>query len=102
MVVADVSSSGRFKPSVVKEIIAGVLNEQLAGKEFSVDNTSGWTKEISDEIKKRLKGANSLPIISPGRRCLDGAATRCSSLMCYDCAREQPWSWIGTSLLYKW
>ena len=40
----------------MKKILAGVLNEMLAGKEFNADATGQWTKEISDAVKVKLKG----------------------------------------------
>jgi hypothetical protein len=40
----------------VKEIIAEVLKEKLTGVVYHADNTSLWCREISDEIKQKLKG----------------------------------------------
>ena len=47
----------RFKPLVAKEIIRAVLNERLAGKTYSTDDSAKWTKEIATAIKLKLKGA---------------------------------------------
>lgn len=40
----------------MKEIIAEVLKEKLTGVVYHADNTSLWCREISDEIKQKLKG----------------------------------------------
>ena len=58
--------AGKFKPSAAKEILAAVLNEKLAGKEFSADLTTQWTKEIADEVKTRLKGRPTEPAPTRG------------------------------------
>ena len=65
--------AGKFKPSAAKEILAAVLNEKLAGKEFSADLTTQWTKEIADEVKTRLKGRPIEP--APTRGGLTSAPT---------------------------
>jgi hypothetical protein len=33
-----------------------VLHSKLTGVQYHADNTSGWTTEIADEIKTKLKG----------------------------------------------
>lgn len=33
-----------------------VLRSKLTGVQYHADNTSGWTTEIADEIKTKLKG----------------------------------------------
>jgi hypothetical protein len=43
---------------VAKEIIKSVLQERLAGKQYSTDDTAKWTKEIASAIKQRLKGTS--------------------------------------------
>ena len=47
--------ANKFKASKVKEMLAVVLNEKLRDQKFNADSTTQWTKEISDEIKSRLK-----------------------------------------------
>ena len=34
-----------------------VLNEMLAEKQYDAEETTAWCKEISSEIKEKLKGA---------------------------------------------
>lgn len=46
----------RFRPVIVKECIHNILNERLTGKRYDTEETIAWTKEISDEIKLRLRG----------------------------------------------
>ena len=46
----------RFKASRAKEIMQEVLKTKLAGTAYHADNTSTWAREISDEIKSKLKG----------------------------------------------
>eukprot|EP00002_Diphylleia_rotans_P013545 TRINITY_DN2645_c0_g1_i5.p1 TRINITY_DN2645_c0_g1~~TRINITY_DN2645_c0_g1_i5.p1 ORF type:complete len:130 (-),score=26.32 TRINITY_DN2645_c0_g1_i5:153-542(-) len=45
----------KFRPALVKETIRAVLNEKLNGLQYHPEHTSQWTREISDEIKTRLK-----------------------------------------------
>ncbi|EEH54608.1 dynein light chain Tctex2b [Micromonas pusilla CCMP1545] len=45
----------RFKPGAVKAIIAECLKDKLAGKPYDPDECSMWAREISDEIKQRVK-----------------------------------------------
>ena len=44
-----------FRPGKVKEIMADVLKSRLEGLEYDPDNCSTWCREISDEVKQRLK-----------------------------------------------
>jgi len=44
-----------FRPGKVKEIMAEVLKSRLEGLEYDPDNCSTWCREISDEVKQRLK-----------------------------------------------
>ena len=39
----------------MKEIIGSVLRDKLTGVVYHGDNTSLWCREISDEIKQKLK-----------------------------------------------
>ena len=48
----------KFPVGKVRGIISEVLNERLTGKSYQADHTSSWTKEISDEVKNRIKGLN--------------------------------------------
>ncbi|ESO98751.1 hypothetical protein LOTGIDRAFT_203677 [Lottia gigantea] len=45
----------KFRPAIVKETIHSVLTEFLADKTYSADDTTDWTKTISDTIKQKLK-----------------------------------------------
>ncbi|CAG5119723.1 unnamed protein product [Candidula unifasciata] len=47
--------SQKFRPAAVKEVIHLVLTEKLQGKSYSPEDTTVWTKEISDAVKSRLK-----------------------------------------------
>ncbi|GFN94408.1 TCTEX1 domain-containing protein 2 [Plakobranchus ocellatus] len=47
--------SQKFRPINVKEMIHVVLGEMLAGKTYNAEETTSWTKDIADTIKKRLK-----------------------------------------------
>lgn len=44
-----------FKPKVVEEIMNDTLAEMLGGKEYDVNETTNWTKEIATVIKNKLK-----------------------------------------------
>ena len=46
----------RFKPAVVKDTIRQILQEKLQEKQYSSDQVTIWTKEISNAIIQRLKG----------------------------------------------
>jgi hypothetical protein len=46
----------RFRPQIVKEAIHQVLEERLNGQDYSLENTPTWAKEISDEIRNKMKG----------------------------------------------
>ena len=50
----------RFRPINVKEMIHVVLGEMLSGKTYNSEETASWTRDISDTIKKRLKGMQCL------------------------------------------
>lgn len=47
--------SQKFRPVNVKEMIHVVLGEMLSGKTYDAEETTNWTKDIADTIKKRLK-----------------------------------------------
>ena len=46
----------RFRPVAVKAVIHNVLNEELSGKQYSMEEANSWCKNISDSIKDKLKG----------------------------------------------
>lgn len=46
----------RFRQVIVKETIHNVLNEHLSGKSYDAEETTEWTRRISDDIKLKLKG----------------------------------------------
>ncbi|GAQ87618.1 hypothetical protein KFL_003650090 [Klebsormidium nitens] len=48
--------SKRFRPAKARTIMSQVLRSKLTGVQYHADNTSGWTTEIADEIKTKLKG----------------------------------------------
>ncbi|XP_005100157.1 tctex1 domain-containing protein 2 [Aplysia californica] len=47
--------SQKFRPVNVKEMLHTVLGEKLTGKTYSSEDTTAWTKEISETIRDRLK-----------------------------------------------
>ena len=44
----------RFRPPIVKDVIHGILVEELGDKQYSVEESTDWSKKISDTIKTRL------------------------------------------------
>ena len=46
----------RFRPAIVKECIHQVLVERLHDKSYDGEEVMEWSKNISDEIKNKLKG----------------------------------------------
>lgn len=53
--------SQKFRPAAAKTIISAVLAERLNDKMYNPESTAQWTREISDEIKNRLKTELDLP-----------------------------------------
>eukprot|EP00965_Chrysotila_dentata_P130591 4317224-Pleurochrysis_carterae.AAC.4 len=49
----------KFRPAVVKTVIASVLAERLSDKIYNAESTAGLTREISDEIKSAPAAINS-------------------------------------------
>ncbi len=47
----------KFPVGKVEEIIREVLADRLGEATYQSDQSSTWTKEISDEVKNRIKGA---------------------------------------------
>ncbi len=47
----------RFRPLVIKDVIHQVLKELLHEKEYSSEEAKTLSKELSDSIQSRLKGA---------------------------------------------
>ena len=45
----------KFRPGAVKETIHSILNETLAGKTYEVDKVAEWSKDISDQIRTKIK-----------------------------------------------
>eukprot|EP01137_Pigoraptor_chileana_P004967 Opistho-2@47380 len=45
----------KFRPPAVKEVIRQVLNDRLTDKTYKVEEVAEWTRDIADEIKRRLK-----------------------------------------------
>eukprot|EP01116_Phalansterium_solitarium_P019463 TRINITY_DN5441_c0_g1_i1.p1 TRINITY_DN5441_c0_g1~~TRINITY_DN5441_c0_g1_i1.p1 ORF type:complete len:136 (-),score=14.56 TRINITY_DN5441_c0_g1_i1:472-879(-) len=52
------SFKGKYRQTVVKEIIKDVLHTKLQGSTYHAENTSQWTREIADDIKAKLKELN--------------------------------------------
>lgn len=46
----------RFKPLCAKEIIHDVLFDHLATKSYDAQAAVQWSKDIADNIEKRIKG----------------------------------------------
>uniref|UniRef100_A0A7S3GHW7 Uncharacterized protein n=1 Tax=Palpitomonas bilix TaxID=652834 RepID=A0A7S3GHW7_9EUKA len=46
-----------FKVEEAKEVITSVLKDRLGDQKYSSEDASRWTKEISDDIKSRIKDA---------------------------------------------
>ena len=53
----------RFRPANVKEVIQKVLEEFLYDKQYSPEQVEGWTKEISDSIKSKVKGRRQTEVL---------------------------------------
>mmetsp|Transcript_17533 Transcript_17533/g.44466 ORF Transcript_17533/g.44466 Transcript_17533/m.44466 type:complete len:129 (+) Transcript_17533:92-478(+) len=45
----------KFPVGKVKTIISEVLESRLANQTYQSDQSSSWTREISDEVKNRIK-----------------------------------------------
>lgn len=45
----------KFRSDTVKAAIQEILNEELNGKQYDPEETTNWSKEISDIIKEKLK-----------------------------------------------
>ncbi|XP_050390021.1 dynein light chain Tctex-type protein 2B isoform X1 [Patella vulgata] len=45
----------KFRPAAVRDTIHSVLVEHLSGKTYIAEETTDWTKVISDDIKQKLK-----------------------------------------------
>ncbi|PRP86389.1 Tctex1 domain-containing protein 2 [Planoprotostelium fungivorum] len=48
----------KFRPKIVQGLIKEVLQEKLEGVTYHSENTSQWTREIADGIKRKLKALN--------------------------------------------
>lgn len=46
----------RFKPQVVKQIMANVMKENLKDKVYEAEEAAFWTQQIADQIKEKVKG----------------------------------------------
>ena len=51
----------KFRPALVKTLIADVLAERLADKTYNSESSSNMSKEIADAIKSKIKGELELP-----------------------------------------
>ena len=54
----------RFKPKLVQDVMHKVIVEKLQGQSYRVEDTSTWSREISDDIRNRMKGILSIHSIS--------------------------------------
>ncbi|XP_066933266.1 dynein light chain Tctex-type protein 2B-like [Clytia hemisphaerica] len=45
----------KFRVELVKSTIQEVLNEELSSKQYDAEETTKWSKEISETIKEKLK-----------------------------------------------
>jgi len=52
------NGNNRFKPTIVKDAIRQILQERLHEKQYSSDQATIWSKEISNAITQRLKGCS--------------------------------------------
>ena len=53
----------------MKSTVQEILNEELSSKQYDAEETTKWSKEISDLIKEKLKGMQILmSIFSLNRR----------------------------------
>jgi len=58
----------KFMPQKAKEIIEAELKDKLESEKYHVDKAAKQAKEITDAIKKKLKGLNALvPVWGGGR-----------------------------------
>ena len=55
------SYAEKFRPAVVKALIAEALSDKLGDKTYNPELTAQWTREIADEIKNRIKNELELP-----------------------------------------
>ena len=56
-IIAPKCADCRFRPALVKDLLHEILVEYFHDKEYSAENVEGWTKELCDNIKRRLKGS---------------------------------------------
>lgn len=45
----------RFRTDLVKAVVQEILNEELSRKQYDAEETTKWSKEISELIKEKLK-----------------------------------------------
>lgn len=53
-----IPNNTRFRPYLVNKLIHQILQERLQGATYHPDTCSQWGREISDEIKIKLKELN--------------------------------------------
>jgi hypothetical protein len=46
----------RFQATTVKEVIHGVMNDELGGKKYTVEEAEVWTKNIATSVRNKVKG----------------------------------------------
>lgn len=46
----------RFQAATVKEVIHGVMNDELGGKKYTVEEAEVWTKNIATSVRNKVKG----------------------------------------------
>ncbi|KDR18945.1 tctex1 domain-containing protein 2-like isoform X2 [Zootermopsis nevadensis] len=45
----------RFRAATVKELIHGVMNDELGGKKYTVEDAEMWTKNIATSVRNKVK-----------------------------------------------
>ena len=51
----------KFRPNLVKPLIADVLAERLADKTYNAESSANMSREIADAIKSKIKSELELP-----------------------------------------
>lgn len=46
----------RFQAVTVKEVIHAVMNDELGGKKYTVEEAEVWTKNIATSVRNKVKG----------------------------------------------
>ena len=57
----------RFRVDLVKSAMQEVLNDELSSKQYDAEETTKWSKEISDSIKDKLKSRFCIRAVNGGK-----------------------------------